>query len=34
MYQLTRQEVLDLRLQFATSSYGGRRYLPYKKLEF
>lgn len=29
MYQLTRQEVVDLRLQFATSSYGGRRYLPY-----
>ena len=29
MYQLTRQEVVNLRLQFATSSYGGRRYLPY-----
>jgi phage regulator Rha-like protein len=29
MYQLTRQEVADLRLQIATSSYGGRRYLPY-----
>ena len=29
MYQLTRQEVANLRSQFATSSWGGRRYLPY-----
>lgn len=31
MLLLTRQEVTSLRLQFATSSssYGGRRYLPY-----
>ena len=31
MYQLTRQEVINLRSQFVTSSlgYGGRRYLPY-----
>jgi hypothetical protein len=29
MYQLTRQEVKDLRLQNATSKKGGRRYLPY-----
>ena len=29
MLLLTRQEVTILRLQFATSSYGGRRYLPY-----
>ena len=31
MFQLTRQEARNLRLQFATSSYkyGGRRYLPY-----
>jgi hypothetical protein len=29
MYQLTRQEVMNLRSQFVTSSYGGRRYLPY-----
>lgn len=27
MFQLTKKE--NLRLQFATSSYGGRRYLPY-----
>jgi len=27
MFQLTKEE--NLRLQFATSSYGGRRYLPY-----
>ena len=29
MYQLTRQEVVNLRSQFVTSSWGGRRYLPY-----
>ena len=29
MLHLTRQEVTNLRLQIATSSYGGRRYLPY-----
>ena len=29
MYQLTREEVTILRSQFATSSWGGRRYLPY-----
>jgi hypothetical protein len=31
MFQLTREEFENLRLQFATSSsgYGGRRYLPY-----
>ena len=29
MYLLTREEVANLRSQFATSSYGGRRYLPY-----
>ena len=29
IYQLTRQEVRNLRSQFATSSWGGRRYLPY-----
>jgi len=29
MYQLTRQEVTILRSQFVTSSWGGRRYLPY-----
>ena len=29
MLLLTRQEVTILRLQIATSSYGGRRYLPY-----
>ncbi len=28
-YQLTRQEVIILRSQFATSSWGGRRYLSY-----
>jgi len=27
MFKLTKEE--NLRLQFATSSYGGRRYLPY-----
>jgi hypothetical protein len=26
MFQLTAQEVANLRLQFATSSWGGRRY--------
>ncbi len=29
MFQLTPQEIQNLRSQFATSSYGGRRYLPY-----
>ena len=29
MYQLTRQEVTVLRSQFVTSSWGGRRHLPY-----
>jgi hypothetical protein len=29
MYQLTKQEVMNLRCQFGTSSWGGRRYLPY-----
>ena len=30
MYQLTTQEVANLRFQYGTSSYhGGRRYLPY-----
>jgi hypothetical protein len=29
MYQLSLQEVTILRSQFATSSWGGRRYLPY-----
>ena len=31
MFQLTKEEYENLRLQFATSSsgYGGRRYLPY-----
>jgi phage regulator Rha-like protein len=29
MHQLTRQEVANLRSQFATSSWGGRRYLPF-----
>jgi hypothetical protein len=29
MYQLTRQEVADLRSQFVTSRWGGKRYLPY-----
>ncbi len=29
MFQLTQQEYQDLRSQFATSSWGGRRYLPY-----
>ena len=29
MYQLTRQEVANLRSQIVTSSWGGRRYLPY-----
>jgi hypothetical protein len=28
MYQLTKQEVMNLRSQIATSSWGGRRYLP------
>ena len=29
MYQLTRQEVANLRSQFVTSRWGGKRYLPY-----
>ncbi len=29
MYQLTREEVANLRFQIGTSSYGGLRYLPY-----
>jgi len=29
MYQLTKQEVAILRSQIVTSSWGGRRYLPY-----
>jgi len=29
MYMLTRQEVVNLRSQFVTSSWGGRRYMPY-----
>jgi len=29
MYQLTKEEVMNLRSQFATSSWGGTRYLPY-----
>lgn len=29
MFQLTASEVKNLRFQFGTSSYGGRRYLPY-----
>src|SRR5260370_34242829 len=29
MFQLTQDEFEDLRLQNATSSWGGRRYLPY-----
>ena len=29
MYQLTNKEVTNLRSQFVTSSWGGRRYLPY-----
>ncbi|MCY4133272.1 MAG: ORF6N domain-containing protein [Nitrospira sp.] len=29
MFQLTRQEFVDLRSQFVTSSWGGRRYPPY-----
>jgi phage regulator Rha-like protein len=29
MYQLTREEVINLRCQFGTSGWGGRRYLPY-----
>jgi hypothetical protein len=29
MFQINRQEVADLRSQIVTSSYGGRRYLPY-----
>ena len=28
-YQLTKKEVVNLRSQFVTSSWGGRRYLPY-----
>ena len=29
MFELTRQEFMDLRSQFATSSWGGARYLPF-----
>ncbi len=29
MFQLTSEELEDLRCQFGTSSWGGRRYLPY-----
>ncbi len=29
MFQLTKSELENLRCQFGTSSYGGRRYLPY-----
>ena len=29
IYHLTQQEVISLRSQFVTSSWGGRRYLPY-----
>lgn len=29
MYQLTKQEAMNLRSQFASSSWGGRRYSPY-----
>lgn len=29
MYQLTKQELVNLRCQIVTSSWGGRRYLPY-----
>lgn len=29
MFQLTNQELISLRSQFATSSWGGRRYPPY-----
>jgi len=29
MYQLTRKEAINLRCQIGTSSWGGRRYLPY-----
>lgn len=29
MFQLTSEEVSNLRFQFGTSSWGGRRYLPY-----
>lgn len=29
MFQLTAEEIANLRFQFGTSSWGGRRYLPY-----
>ena len=29
MFQLTKQEFINLRSQFVTSSWGGTRYLPY-----
>jgi len=29
MFQLTKEEFKNLRSQFVTSSWGGRRYLPY-----
>ena len=33
MYQLNRQEVVNLRCQIGTSSWGGRRYLPLAFME-
>jgi len=30
MFQLTAEETEDLRCQIGTSSWGGRRYLPYR----
>ena len=29
MFQLTQEEIVNLRSQFVTSNWGGRRYLPY-----
>ncbi len=34
IFQLTEQEVENLRCQIGTSSYGGRRYLPYAFTEY
>ncbi|MBX4198195.1 ORF6N domain-containing protein [Candidatus Parcubacteria bacterium] len=34
MFQLTKEEYENLRFQFGTSSYGGRRYLPYVFTEY
>ncbi len=34
MFQLTKKEAGNLRFQFGTSSYGGRRYLPYAFSEY